>query len=92
MATDWAHRVDGGAGVLILYGAGNTLVAWAVLSGRITVAGGFDPAAQWGHAVLWDPLFFLWGALLAAGLWATRRRDSVATAATSRGVGALNEA
>ena len=81
-----------GAGVLIVYGAGNTLVAWAVLSGLITVAGGFDPAAQLGHAALWDPLFFLWGALLAAGLWATRRRDSAATAATTRGVEALNEA
>lgn len=25
-----------------------------------------------GHALLWDPLFALWGLLLLAGLWLTR--------------------
>jgi hypothetical protein len=31
-------------------------------------------AAQLGHAALWDPLFLIWGALLAAGLRLTRDR------------------
>lgn len=66
-ALEWA-----GAAALIAYGLLNVTVAWAVLGGLITTAGGYDPAAEWGHGALWDPLFLLWGLLLAAGLVMTR--------------------
>jgi hypothetical protein len=32
-----------------------------------------------GHAMLWDPLFALWGFLLLGGLWLTRHRDGTST-------------
>lgn len=62
-----------GASVLIVYGLLNVVVGWAVLTGLITTAGGYDRAAELGHAALWDPLFLLWGLLLMAGLVVTRR-------------------
>jgi len=66
-ALEWA-----GAVVLVGYGLLNVLVAWAVLGGLLTSAGGYDRSAELGHAALWDPLFLLWGLLLAAGLATTR--------------------
>jgi hypothetical protein len=67
-------RVASGVGsvVLIVYGALNTVVAWAVLMGILTSSDGYDHAALLGHAALWDPLFLIWGGLLAAGLRLTR--------------------
>lgn len=68
------RRIEGvGAAVLVAYGALNVVTSWAVLGGVIRSAGGYDRAAELGHAVLWDPLFLAWGILLAAGLRATRR-------------------
>lgn len=61
-----------GAIVLVGYGLANVLVAWAVLGGLLSSADGYDRAAELGHAALWDPLFALWGLLLAAGLLTTR--------------------
>lgn len=61
---------------LMAYGGLNTVVSTLVLRGVIAPAGGYDERAQLGHAVLWDPLFLLWGALLTAGLWRTRRAVS----------------
>lgn len=61
-----------GSGVLIVYGGLNVAVAWAVLGGIIVSADGYNRAAELGHAALWDPLFLLWGVLLAAGLRYTR--------------------
>ena len=66
-ALEWA-----GAVVLVGYGLLNVLVAWAVLGGLLTSAAGYDRSAELGHAALWDPLFLLWGLLLAAGLATTR--------------------
>ncbi len=68
----WRRAEAGGAGLLLVYGLGNMLIAWAVLAGIVTSADGYDRAAELGHAALWDPLFFLWGAGLAAGLSVTR--------------------
>ena len=74
----WRTRLRGlewaGAGVLVLYGGINTAVAWLVLGGAIVVDGGYDRAAELGHAALWDPLFLIWGLSLATGLRATRDR------------------
>lgn len=63
-----------GAAVLVGYGLLNVVVAWAVLGGLVTSADGYDRSAELGHAALWDPLFLLWGLLLAAGLAKTRTR------------------
>ena len=68
-ALEWA-----GAVVLLGYGLLNVVVAWAVLGGLVTSADGYDRSAELGHAALWDPLFLLWGLLLAAGLATTRTR------------------
>ncbi len=66
-AVEWV-----GAGGLIGYGLLNVTVAWAVLSGHLAGAAGYDRSAELGHGALGDPLFLLWGLLLAAGLWSTR--------------------
>lgn len=68
----WRTLQWAGAVVLIAYGLVNTVVAWAVITGLVTAAGGYDHPAELGHAALWDPLFLLWGLLLAAGLVLTR--------------------
>ena len=57
----------GGIG-LVLYGGLNILVSNAVLAGIIRPASGYDKAAMVGHAWLWDPLFFIWGAALCLAL------------------------
>lgn len=59
--------------VLVGYGGVNTVVAWLVLGGAVESASGYDREAMIGHAFLWDPLFLVWGLLLGAGLWVSRR-------------------
>lgn len=71
------------ATVLTAYGALNSVVAWLVLSGVMEPAGGYDREAMIGHAYLWDPLFLLWGLLLGAGLFVSRR-DSAAPTSPAR--------
>lgn len=61
----------GGIG-LVLYGGLNILVSNAVLAGILRPAGGYDKAAMIGHAWLWDPLFFIWGAALSLALLLSR--------------------
>lgn len=56
------------AAVLAGYGAVNSVAAWLVLGGAIRPQGGYERDAMIGHAFLWDPLFMVWGLLLAAGL------------------------
>ena len=68
----WRRAEAAGAALLVVYGLLNMVVAWAVLAGLITSASGYDHSAEIGHAALWDPLFFVWGACLAAGLILTR--------------------
>lgn len=69
---------------LVVYGRVLTVVSAAVLSGVISVEGPVDRRGLTGHAVLWDPLFLVWGALLLAGLGLTRRpRDQLADESTS---------
>lgn len=65
---EWAGSV-----LLIGYGGLLTAVSSAVLAGWIEVEGGYDRTGMLGHALLWDPLFFLWGVALAVGLWRTRK-------------------
>jgi hypothetical protein len=61
-----------GGAVLALYGAANTAGAWLVLTGVVVPGGEPDRPALLGHALLWDPLFALWGCLVLAGLLAGR--------------------
>lgn len=63
-----------GAAALLTWGGLNTLVANSVLAGLIQPGADFDRAGMVGHAYLWDPLFFVWGAALVWGLIASRRR------------------
>lgn len=60
-----------GAMVLVTYGAVNVVGAVAALAG-LAPAGALDTAALVGHAFLWDPMFLLWGVLLAVALWTSR--------------------
>ena len=64
-----------GVAVLVAWGGLNTVVGGLVLSGVITPEGGYDRPAMVGHALLWDPLFLLWGISLAVGLRAVVRPD-----------------
>lgn len=65
----------GGVG-LIAYGGINIVVSGSVLAGLIHVEGGYDSAAMIGHALLWDPLFLLWGCALVAWLALSRDRSA----------------
>ena len=69
----WVRLVSWvGAAVLVAWGGVGMVGAWAgVLTGATTLA---QPAV-FGHAVLWDPLFVLWGLLLGAALWTSRVRE-----------------
>lgn len=72
----WRGLSWAGAGVLVLYGGANVFVGGLALTG--VVEGPSDPgnrAALMGHVLLWDPLFLLWGTLLAFGLALTRVRQ-----------------
>jgi hypothetical protein len=75
----WRAAAAVGSVVLIVYGGMYTAVSWSVLAGWITVPGGYDRTAQLGHAALWDPLFLVWGVLLAGGLWLNHRNSRAST-------------
>lgn len=67
----WRRVAWLGGGFLLLYGAANALGAAGVLLGWWP--GGDSPRpALLGHALLWDPLFALWGAALLCALWLSR--------------------
>lgn len=68
----WRRFIWAGAVLLVLYGGANTLVSNVVLAGLVRPGGGYDRAAMIGHAWLWDPLFFLWGAALLGYLLLSR--------------------
>ncbi|WP_420123505.1 DUF3995 domain-containing protein [Nakamurella sp.] len=68
-AVEWA-----GVALLVGYGGLTTIVAALVLLGAIEPDGGYDRASMIGHALLWDPLFLVWGVLLGIGLALTRDR------------------
>jgi hypothetical protein len=53
-----------GGTVLVLWGGLSTLSAWAVLAGLISPDDGYNRSTMIGHAVVWDPLFLIWGAAL----------------------------
>lgn len=87
----WRRLAWVGGGALTLYGALNTVVALAVVSGIVQPDGGYDEAAMWGHAALWDPLFLVWGLATLGALWAPEtprrqpsRRMPARTTSTSR--------
>ncbi|VXC45071.1 DUF3995 domain-containing protein [Pseudoclavibacter sp. 8L] len=61
----------GGPGI-VLYGLVNIVASGAVLLGILIPEGGYDRDAMIGHALLWDPLFLIWGLALTGWLWLTR--------------------
>jgi hypothetical protein len=67
-----------GGSFLVVYGSVYATLSTAVLTGVITLSGSVDRRGLLGHAMLWDPLFAVWGATLVVGLWLTRTpRESV---------------
>lgn len=68
----WRLLFWAGSVILVLYGLANVVIGWAVLGGLFVPDGGYDSSALIGHAALWDPLFLLWGLVLAAGLRLTQ--------------------
>ena len=62
-----------GAAVLVAWGGLNTVVGDLVLTGVVVPDDGYDRLGMVGHALLWDPLFLVWGLALAVGL----RQDAV---------------
>lgn len=66
----WVRLVSwAGVVLLLVWGGAGTIGAW---TGLATAAASWDQPAVVGHAVLWDPLFVLWGLMLGAGLWTSR--------------------
>ncbi|MEH6821593.1 MAG: DUF3995 domain-containing protein [Dietzia psychralcaliphila] len=61
-----------GGPFLITYGTVNAAAAAAILAGWVET-GSSDRPGLIGHALLWDPLFALWGAALTFALVVTRR-------------------
>lgn len=66
-----------GATTLVLWGAVNTVTSALLAADVLPRPESYDRAATLGHAVLWDPLFFVWGLSLALGLWASRPQREV---------------
>jgi hypothetical protein len=66
-----------GGSFLLVYGSANVAVSTAVLLGAITPHGGYDEDAMIGHALLWDPLFALWGVALLAWLRLSSRQGGL---------------
>ncbi|MCC2307560.1 DUF3995 domain-containing protein [Cellulomonas chengniuliangii] len=60
----WRAACWVGGAFLVVYGGVNVAVSSAVLLGVVTPDGGYDEQAMVGHALLWDPLFVIWGAAL----------------------------
>lgn len=74
-AAAWRFAAWAGACVLILWGGANTVTANLVVRNLIPAPVSADRAGLWGHALLWDPMFLLWGVALVAGLFLTRVRN-----------------
>lgn len=71
-----------GAIALLGWGGANTVIANLVLLGVISADRALDRPDRpglLGHAVLWDPLFLLWGAALAIGLRRVGRAGTIAS-------------
>jgi uncharacterized membrane protein len=70
----WRSVAWVGGSLLVVYGGVNAVVSGAVLAGLIRPPDGYVVEAMIGHAWLWDPLFFVWGAALVLSLWYSRER------------------
>lgn len=68
LSRPWRVLCWAGAVLLIAWGGANTVVANLVLLGAFSPGGDIDRPGLVGHAVLWDPLFLVWGLALAIGL------------------------
>lgn len=70
----WVLRAGmwAGGAVLIFWGAANTATSALLAAGTVPRPASYDRTATLGHALLWDPLFLVWGLALSAGLWASR--------------------
>lgn len=86
-----ARRLSIFAGlVLAIYGVVLTAVGLVALTG--VLGDPSDPASLTGHALLWDPLFAMWGVLLLLGRSTPRRRVRGAEPRQASGAGREREA
>lgn len=66
-AHTWVRFVSwAGVAVLLAWGGAGMVGAWI---GVLTREASWAQPAMVGHGLLWDPLFVVWGALLALALW-----------------------
>ncbi len=65
----------GGVG-LTIYGGIYAATAITMLTGLVSPGSGYSKPVMYGHALLWDPLFFMWGLTLVISLMLTRRSES----------------
>ena len=72
----WRLPVAVGAVVLVIYGLLNTVTASLLWTRVLPRPGDYDEVATLGHALLWDPLFALWGAALLVAVVTGRVRLS----------------
>ncbi len=85
-----ARRLSIFAGlVLAIYGVVLTAVGLVALTG--VLGDPSDPASLTGHALLWDPLFAMWGVLLLLGLGRSTPRRPVRGAEPRQASGAGRE-
>ena len=59
---------------LVVYGGIYAVTALLMLTGIVAPTAAYDRPVLFGHALLWDPLFFFWGLTLVISLTLTRRR------------------
>lgn len=85
----WLLAVAGAASVLLILYGGIQVIAEALVEvGVIRPAGTVDWRALGWHLGLWDPLFLVWGLLLAVATWSNLkglRRCQEEEVATGRG-------
>ena len=65
----------GGIG-LTIYGGIYAATAMTMLTGLVSPGAGYSKPVMYGHALLWDPLFFTWGLALVISLVLTRGSDT----------------
>ncbi|NHC16070.1 DUF3995 domain-containing protein [Motilibacter deserti] len=78
----WGRRIPrrlllaaalGGAAVLTVYGGVLVVAGLLAALGLVGQGGPSDPTALYGHLLLWDPIFVVWGVLLGMAGWQARR-------------------
>lgn len=77
-AHTWVRVVSwAGVAALLAWGGAGVVGAWI---GVLTGTASWAQPAMVGHGLLWDPLFVVWGVMLALALWKSRPAQKAARA------------